>query len=79
MSQASLTELAQATAGDIFLAADHRDHLDDISQHIYNQLRTFYTFGFESVSSAENPAKLTIRCTRPGSKIKCHPNVPVIK
>ena len=79
MSHAGLKELVQATAGDMFWAADYRDHLDDIAQSIYNHLRTFYTFGFESESPAENPAKLTIRCTRPGAKIRCHPNVPVIK
>lgn len=78
MSRSALNELAQATAGEMFLAGDYRDHLDDITQHIYNQLRTFYTFGFESESAADAPAKLTIRCTRPGSRVKCHPNVPVV-
>ncbi len=79
MSQAGLKELAGVTAGDTFLAVDYRDHPEDIAQRIYNQLRTFYTFGFESQSGAESGAKLTIRCTRAGSKIKSHPNVPVIR
>ena len=78
MSRSALNELAQATAGEMFLAGDYRDHPDDITQHIYNQLRTFYTFGFESESASDAPAKLTIRCTRPGSKVKCHPTVPVV-
>lgn len=78
MSRSALSELAQATAGELFLAGDYRDHPDDITQHIYNQLRTFYTFGFESESATDAPAKLTIRCTRPGSKVKCHPNVPLV-
>lgn len=79
MSQSGLKELAQATAGDAFFAADYKDHLDDISKHIYNQLRTFYTFGFESTSPPNAPTKLTIRCTRPGSKVKCRPNVPMLQ
>jgi len=78
LSRSALNELAQATAGEMFLAGDYRDHPDDVTQHIYNQLRTFYTFGFESESASDAPAKLTIRCTRPGSKVKCHPTVPVV-
>lgn len=78
MSNSVLKQLTQATAGEMFLAGDYRDHLDDVAQHIYNQLRTFYTFGFESESAADAPARLTIRCTRPGSRVRCHPNVPVI-
>jgi hypothetical protein len=79
MSQASIKELAQVTSGESFMASDYRDHPEDITRRIHNQLRTYYTFGFESEASPDKPAQLTIRCTRPGSRVKCHPNVPRLR
>jgi hypothetical protein len=73
MSQAVLQELARETAGEALFAADYREHLDDISRRLYNRIRTFYTFGFASESPAGKPSQLTIKCTRPGSKVKHHP------
>jgi VWFA-related protein len=78
MNQAALKDLARATAGDTFFAADYREHIEDVIRRICDQLRTFYTFGFESQAPVDKPAKLTIRCTRPGSRVKSHPNVPII-
>lgn len=75
MNQAFLKDLAQVTAGDAYFAADYRDHLEDISRRIYNQIRTLYTFGFQSELRSGIPARLTIKCSRPGSKIKHHPMV----
>lgn len=75
MSQASLKELTQVTSGDAYFAADYRDHFEDIVRRLYNHIRTLYTFGFESESSSDKPARLAIRCTRQGSKVKHHPTI----
>lgn len=75
MSQAVLQELARETAGEALFAADYREHLDDISRRLYNRIRTFYTFGFTSESQAGRPTQLTIKCARPGSRVKHHPAV----
>jgi hypothetical protein len=79
MSQAGLREIAQVTCGEVFFTADHREHLDDITRRMLHQMRTFYTFGFESQSGVENPAKLSIRCSLAGSRVKHHPVVPVLR
>lgn len=73
LSQAVLQELARETAGEALFGADYREHLDDISRRLYNRIRTFYTFGFASESQAGKPSQLTIKCTRPGSRVKHHP------
>lgn len=78
MSQAALREIAQVTCGEVFFTTDYREHLDDITRRMLHQIRTFYTFGFESESGVDNPAKLSIRCGLPGSKVKHHPVVPVL-
>jgi VWFA-related protein len=78
LSQASLRELAQVTSGEAFFMADYRDHFDDVTRRIYNEIRTLYTFGFESGSSADKPARLTIRCSIPGSKVRHHPTIAVV-
>jgi hypothetical protein len=79
LSQAALKDLATVTCGDVFFTADNRDHLDDITRRMMNQIRTFYTFGFESQSTVETPARLSIRCTLPSTKVKHHPTVPVLQ
>jgi hypothetical protein len=73
-----LKDLTQATAGTAFFTMDYRDHLDDIVRRVLNHLRTIYTFGFTSDSTTANPGKLSIRCARPNSKVKCHTAVPVL-
>src|SRR5262249_39706267 len=79
MSDASLIELAQTTTGEAFAALEYREHPDDIVRRLHNLLRTYYTFGFESESPAEAPAKLLIKCLRPGAKSKHHSVVPILQ
>ena len=75
MAQGFLRDLAGVTAGEAFFASDYREHLNDISRRVYNQVRTFYTFGFLSTSSPERPARLAIECVRPGAKVRHHPTL----
>jgi VWFA-related protein len=74
LTQGMLRELANATCGEAFFASDYRDHLDDISRRMLNQIRTLYTFGFLSPSTTQKPSRLEIQCTRSGSKVRHHPN-----
>jgi len=78
LSRGALKELGQTTAGDAFFTVDSGDHPEDLVRRLFNQIRTLYTFGFTSNASPERPAKLTITCSRPGSKAKYHPMVPVL-
>jgi hypothetical protein len=71
-----LRDLAQATAGEHFAAPQHRDHPEDIVRRLVHQIRTLHTIGFQASSPADNPGKLSIRCTRPGSRVRHHPVVP---
>jgi len=75
ISQAFLRDLAQATAGDAFFAADYREHLDDVSRRMYNHIRTLYTFGFLSDATSEKPSRLAIECKRSGVRVRSHPIV----
>ncbi len=72
----SLQELARVTSGAAYFTMNYRDHYEDIVRRIHNQVRTYYTFGFEADSGASSPGKLLIKCSRPGSKVTCHPLVP---
>lgn len=76
MSDAALRELAAATAGEAFSAAGYGDHLEDLSRRLYNHIRTLYTFGFFAEPLGESLARLSIRCTRPGSKVRARQLVP---
>ncbi len=78
LSRGALKELGQATAGDAFFTVDSGDHPEDLVRRLFNQIRTLYTFGFTSNASPDRPAKLAITCSRPGSKAKHHPTVPVL-
>ena len=78
MSQAGLKELATATAGDALFATNYREHSEDLTQKIYNQIRTFYTFGFQAEFTGEKPGSLLVKCTRTGSKVRHHPAVPAL-
>jgi len=75
MSEAVLKDLAYATSGDAFSSASYGDHLEDLSRRIYNHIRTFYTFGFQSEAAPDKPTKLSIRCLRPGARVKHHATV----
>jgi len=79
LNSSLLRELAQATAGQAFFSTDYRDHPEDIVRRILSQLQTFYTFGFTAESGLDNPGKLSIKCSRPGSKVKQHPTVPAFE
>jgi hypothetical protein len=78
ISSGALTDLATVTAGDVILAPPGLDHPEDAVRRIENQIRTLYTIGFESTGSPEKPATLTIRCSRPGAKVKHHPVSPLV-
>jgi len=77
-SDASLRELAGSTAGEFYAAGFSKDHPEDIVRRLVMQLRTLHTFGFESTSPPDNPGKLLIECSRPGSHVQHHPIVPVL-
>jgi VWFA-related protein len=77
-SGSSLRELTQITSGEAFFTADYKDHYEDITRRLYSHIRTFYTLGFESEASTDKPFRLTIRCTRAGSRVKHHPTVAML-
>jgi hypothetical protein len=77
MTTSPLMELTQATSGYAFFSMDYRDHFEDIVRRLLNHLRTLYTFGFTSESVRKGQGKLVIKCSRPNSRVRCHPEVPV--
>jgi len=79
LSRGALRDLCSVTAGDVYFAADYGDHVEDLEQRLINHMQTLYTLGFESNSPRDNPAKLLIRCLRPGSKVRSHPVVPILR
>lgn len=78
LSDAALKELAEATAGEVYSAGQSKEHPEDVVRRLLAQLRTLHTFGFESTSPPDKPGKLTIQCTRPGSRTRHRPTVPVL-
>jgi len=74
-----LKELAQATSGYTFFTMDYRGNYDDLVRRLLHHLRTLYTFGFTSESVPKGKGKLIIKCSRPGSRVRCHPEVPVFE
>ncbi len=78
ISEAILKRLAGATSGAAFSAGASRDHPEDLSRRLLQHIRTLHTFGIESSSPPDHPGALSIRSTRPGSKAKHHPVVPVL-
>jgi len=76
LNSSLLRELGQVTAGHAFFSTDFRDHPEDVVRRLLSQLQTFYTFGFTAESGLDNPGKLSIKCSRPSSKVKLHPTVP---
>ena len=77
ISRGALMDLAQATAGTTMLLNEYGGHSEDLVRHLLGSLRTLYTFGFESEDSTKRPSRLVIQCTRAGSKVRSHPNVPI--
>ncbi len=75
----ALKELTQVTSGHAFFTMEYRDHFEDIVRRMLNHLQTLYTFGFTSESASGEPGKLAIKCSRPRSKVRCHPNVPALE
>ncbi len=78
ISEAILKRLAGATAGAAYSASASRDHPEDLSRRLLQHIRTFHTFGIESSSTPDRPGRLSIRSTRPGSRVKHHPVVPAL-
>ncbi|MFH1573699.1 MAG: hypothetical protein ABIG68_06920, partial [Acidobacteriota bacterium] len=78
MSEAAIRDLASATAGEVFIAASYGQHMEDLTRRILNHVRTLYTIGFQAHSAPENPAPLSIRCKRPGSKVRSRSLVPAL-
>jgi VWFA-related protein len=76
-SESSLRDLAAVTAGDACFSA--MEGIEGLGRRISNQIRTFYTIGFESESSPDKPARLTIECARPGVKVRTHPVTPTLR
>jgi len=73
-SEACLRELAGVTAGGAYFVAN--EGIEGLGRRISNQIRTFYTIGFEAESSSDKPASLKIECTRPVAKVTFHPVLP---
>jgi VWFA-related protein len=78
MSDASLKELAEATAGEVHNAGLSKEHPEDVVRRLLQQIRTLYTFGFESTSPPDKPGKLVIQCSRPDSRVSHRPTVPAL-
>ncbi len=79
VTTSTLKELTQVTSGFASFAIDNRGHPEDIVRRLLEHLRTLYTFGFTSQTPAGDNAKLVIKCSRPDSKVRCHPVVPNIE
>lgn len=73
-SEACLRELAGVTAGGAYFSKV--EGIEGLGRRIGNQIRTFYTIGFNAEATSDQPAALKIECTRPGTKVACHPVVP---
>ncbi len=73
-SQTALKELSDCTAGSAFFKDTAT--VEAMGRRISDQIRSFYTIGFESYSASGQPGTLTIECTRPGVKVRSHSIVP---
>ena len=76
-SHAALKELADCTAGSAYFKESTT--MEAMGRRIADQIRTFYTIGFESLSASSQPGTLTIECTRPGVTVRSHPIVPNLR
>jgi hypothetical protein len=73
-SEACLRELAGVTAGGAYFSKT--EGIEGLGRRISNQIKAFYTIGFQAESTSDQPAALKIECTRPGTKVTFHPVVP---
>ena len=76
-SEAALRELAGVTAGGAYLSL--REGIEGLGRRISYQVASYYTIGFQAVSPPDQPGKLKIECTRPGTKVITHPLVPMLQ
>ncbi len=76
-SEASLSELAGATAGAAY--SSFQDSIEGMGRRISYQIKSFYTIGFQAESETDAPGKLRIECTRPNIKVTSHPVVPILQ
>lgn len=76
-SEASLRELAGTTAGGAYFSMT--EGIEGLGRRIANQIRTFYTIGFQSDATSDHPASLKVECTIPGTKVTTHPVVPTFR
>lgn len=74
LSEAALRDLASVTAGNAYFS--NLEGIEGLGRRISNQIRTFYTIGFESEAASGRPSALKIECTRPGVKVTAHPVIP---
>jgi hypothetical protein len=78
LNAAMLQEFAQCTSGEALLSADYGDHPADLTRRLLSDLRSLHTFGFESTSTVDAPAKLRIECLRPRVKVRSRAVVPIL-
>jgi Ca-activated chloride channel homolog len=76
-SEASLRELADVTAGGAYFSLV--DGIEGMGRRISYRIASYYTVGFQAESPPDQPAKLKIDCTRPGTKVVTHPVVPILQ
>ena len=76
-SEASLRELAGVTAGGAFFVL--QEGIEEMGKRISYQVNSYYTIGFQAESPPDQPGKLKIECTRPGTKVITHPLVPMLQ
>jgi VWFA-related protein len=73
-NEAAIRELASVTAGNAYFT--YLEGIEGLGRRISNQIRTFYTIGFEAEAPANPVSTLKIECTRPGVKVTTHPVIP---
>jgi VWFA-related protein len=76
-SEASFRELAGVTAGGAFFVL--QEGIEEMGKRISYQAASYYTIGFQAESPPDQPGKLKIECTRPGTKVITHPLVPILQ
>jgi Ca-activated chloride channel family protein len=76
-SEASLRELAGVTAGGAYFSL--MEGIEGMGRRISYQIASYYTVGFQAESPPDQPAKLKIECTRPGTKVTTRTVVPILQ
>jgi hypothetical protein len=78
LSEAFVRELGATTSGESYFLRPGEEHVGDTLTRVVNQISNLYTLGFESTSTIEKPAKLVIKCSRDGARVKHHREAPVL-